>query len=124
MNWRFSGFLILTVIFLFTGFVFGYDDLFKPGSYFNPYVVTPEPFGSKWEIKAKYPAFTENPFAPGTYFNPYVIQKSFSGEYEIKPKYPVIEESPFKPGSYFNPYVIKPLPGRRQYEIRPRFPSW
>ncbi|NAZ30474.1 MAG: hypothetical protein GU354_04805 [Caldimicrobium sp.] len=85
----FLGFSILIIIFSLTRFAWGYEDPVKPGSYLNPYVIKPSPFGDSWEIRPKYPTFNEKPFAPGSYFNPYIIKKRpFSNEYEIKPKYP------------------------------------
>jgi hypothetical protein len=88
----FLGFSILIIIFPLTRFVWGYEDPFKPGSYFNPYVIKPSPFGDSWEIRPKYPTFNEKPFAPGSYLNPYIIKKRpFSNEYEIRPKYPTFD---------------------------------
>ena len=88
----FLGFLFLIIISIFTKFVWGYEDAFKPGSYLNPYVIKPSPFGDSWEIRPKYPTFNEKPFAPGSYLNPHIIKKSpFSDEYEIRPKYPTFD---------------------------------
>jgi hypothetical protein len=87
---KFLGFSILILISFFVPPVWGYEDPFEPGSYFNPYIIKKRPFSNEYEMRPKYPTFNRNPLAPGSYFNPYIIKKRpFSDdEYEVRPKYP------------------------------------
>ena len=56
------------------------NQLFPPGSYFNPYVIKDGSTGRTYEIRSKYPSFNQgnqgfNLLEPGTRYNPWVVEE-------------------------------------------------
>jgi hypothetical protein len=54
---KFLGFLILITVPFFTKSVWGYEDPFEPGSFFNPYIIKKCPFSDEYEIRPQLPTF-------------------------------------------------------------------
>jgi len=54
---KFLGFSVLITVSSFTKSVWGYEDPFSPGSFFNPYIIKKRPFSDEYEIRPKYPTF-------------------------------------------------------------------
>jgi len=75
------------------------EDPMAPGSYLNPYVITPDPTDpGRAEMAPRYvDPMQRDILAPGTSLNPIVIEQQDDGTTTIRPRFPgrTIPGSPF-----------------------------
>jgi hypothetical protein len=75
--------IILTI--LLSGLTAKAGDLLAPGSYLNPWVITPDNRGGATIQPKMYTG--QDILAPGSFYNPLVVEKK-GRNLEVRPKYP------------------------------------